>query len=276
MQQAAGFSQPHSHLPVAAFALVAYGQQAPFPLARHAHRHRNAHRRPVGAVHPRVIRNRVDQAERLQAGAGRAGGRFLRIWQHEPPGMPRPGRHQTSSFHRHPVQRSLHHPPVERLPQAVRGDEPKPSRSARAHQPSRVVPPVHDEVRTLRHVGPGGTQRLHIAVAQRGPHRPGANERRIPHNEIRRRPLGGARVHVAPLRHLRGLVGHIFARHRVLLEGGAVPAGDDLARFIRGQLGAVVGQHRVAIFDVAVVVHDGLGHRLAALCSHVPLKPANP
>ena len=62
----------------------------------------------------------------------------------------------------------------------------------------------------------------------------------------------------------------------MLLERGAVPAGDDLAAVVGGQFGAVIGQHGVAVFDVAVVVHHGLGHAGQAARAHMPLQPADP
>jgi hypothetical protein len=78
------------------------------------------------------------------------------------------------------------------------------------------------------------------------------------------------------LRHLGGFVGHLFAGHRVGFERAAVPAAEQLAGVVVGQLLRVPGQHGVAAFDVAVVVHHGLGHGGVAAGADVPLQVANP
>ena len=91
------------------------------------------------------------------------------------------------------------------------------------------------------------------------------------------RPFGLARAHVAPLRHLGGFVWYGFARYRVRLEGGAVPAAEQLAvGLVVGQFLRIPGQHGVAAFDVAVVVHHGFGHGLVAAAADVPLQVADP
>ena len=144
------------------------------------------------------------------------------------------------------------------------------------HQSRRVRPPIHHEVRTLRHPRPGAAQRLHIAIAQRRTHGAGANKRRVAHNKVSLRPRRLTRVCVSPLRHQRRLIGHLRARDRVGFESGAVPATQQLAVGTIGGDKRVPGQHRIAALDVAVIVHHRLGHRRVALRANVPLQKANP
>jgi len=122
----------------------------------------------------------------------------------------------------------------------------------------------------------GGAQGLHVAVAQGLAHGGGADEGRVADDEIRPRPVGLAGAGVAPLRHLRGFVGHGFTGDGVRFVGGAVPAAQQPAGAVIGRLLAVPGQHGVAACDVAVVVHHGLGHAGQAARAHMPLQPAYP
>ncbi len=138
------------------------------------------------------------------------------------------------------------------------------------------MPPVHDEIGAVGHFGPGGAQGLHIAIAQRIAHPLVSNKRRIAHNEIGLRPGGGARAHVAPLRHLRGFVGHLLASDGVGFVGAAIPAAQELARVVVGKFLRIPGQHGIAAFDVAVVVYHGRGHGGVAPGADVPLQVANP
>ena len=241
VQHAAPLFQLHVDLVLTVAVLGHDRQQPAFPRRRRADAHRDAHRRAVRAVHPRVIRHRERQRQRLLG-----------------------------------VQVLLDHAPVEGLAQAVGGDEAEAFHPPGAHLLRRLVPPVHDEIGALRHLGPRRPQRLRVAVAQRQPHRPGANERRIPHDELRLRPLGLTRIHVTPLRHLRRLVRHLFARHRMHLGRLAIPARDRAPVRVRRQFLPVVGQHRIPARDVAVVVHHRLGDALLAAGADLPLQPADP
>ena len=173
-------------------------------------------------------------------------------------------------------QRGLHHAAVEGLAQAVGGNQAKAARLALHDQTGGAAPPVHDEIGALGHFLPCAAQRLHVAVAQRGAQRAGANKGRVAHDEIGLRPGGLARVEVLPLRHLRGLVGHLRAGHRVDFEGGAVPAAERLAVGAQCGLLRVPRQHGVAVLDVAPVMHHRLGHGLVALGADVPLQVTNP
>ena len=240
MQQALPLQQRDGHLAVLTTTLVDHRLQPAVAAARHAHGHRNAHRRAVGAVHPGVVGDGKTQ------------------------------RHAAA------VQRVLHHAAVEGLAQAVGGDEAKTLRPAGGHQAGCPLPPNHDKVGALGQLGPGGAQRFDVAVAQGRPHRAGANERRIANDEIGLRPVGLAWVEVAPLQHLRRLVGHRLAGHRVRSGGLAVPARHHPAQRIGHRLLAVVGQHGVAALDVAVVVYHRLGHAGAAVGAYLPLQKTDP
>ena len=174
------------------------------------------------------------------------------------------------------VECRLNHATVENHGQAVGGDQPHAACAAGCYFTCCAVPPEHHKVGAFRNLGPGAAQGLHVAVAQRIAHPLVSNKRRVPHNEIRLRPLRLPGAHVAPLRHLGGFVGHLFARNRVGFEGAAVPAAEQLARVVVGEFLRVPGQHGVAAFDVAVVVHHGLGHGGVATGADVPLQVANP
>jgi hypothetical protein len=76
--------------------------------------------------------------------------------------------------------------------------------------------------------------------------------------------------------HLRRFIWHLRAGYRVGFEAGAVPAGEQNAVCVVSGLQVVPGQHGVAAFDVAVVVHHGLGHVFVAPGADVPLQEANP
>ena len=171
---------------------------------------------------------------------------------------------------------TLNHPAVERHGDAVRGDESEAAALRRAGLLRGVLPPVHDEVGAVRRLRPDAAQRFDVAVAQSLSHLQLPNERRIPHDEIGRRPLSRAWVQVAPLNHQGRLVRHLLARHRVHLEGLAVPALHQLAGRVAHRLLAVAGQHGVAVLDVAVVVDHRLGHAGIAKGADVPLQVAYP
>ena len=239
MHQPAAFLQCHGHFAMLAGLLAGHGQHLPFARTRRQHRHGNAHGCAIRAIHPRVVRNRHGQVRAL-------------------------------------FQSRLHHAPVEGLAQAVGGDQPHAPGVAGGHLGCGVVPPEHHKVGALGHLGPGAAQGLHIAVAQSGPHGGGANERRIPHNEIRLRPHRLPCAHIAPLRHLRGLVGHGFAGHWVRLETAPIPAGQQPTGAVMRRLQRIPRQHRVAAFDVAVVVHHRFGHAGVAVGAEVPLQKADP
>ena len=110
-------------------------------------------------------------------------------------------------------------------------------------------------------------ERLDVAVPECEPHPLVPDERRIPHDEVRLRPLGLPRVDVPVDRHPRALVGHLLAGDRVHLHRLAVPARDRLAVLVAYQLGlAVPGQHGVAALDVLVVAQDRLGDGAVLPC----------
>ena len=219
--------------------LTGHALQLSFSIARRQHRHRNPHSSPVGAVHPWVVRYR---------------------------------KVQMCAF----VQHGLHHTAVKGLAQAVSGDKAHALGLAGNQQIGSVLPPEHDEISALGYSRPSGAQGFGIAVAQGGAHSGGANKRRVTHNKVHGGPFGFAGAHIAPLVLLRALVRHLLARYRVGFGGGAVPAGQRLAIGIQRGLAAVPGEDGVAAFDVAVVVHHGLGHAGVAPAADVPLQVANP
>ena len=240
VQQGAAFGQCHLHLAALAVLLSGHGHQLAGRCTGRQHRHRNAHRRAVGTVHPGVVGDRKGQVRSVTG------------------------------------QRRLHHAAVEGLPQRVGGDQPQPLRTPGAQFGGGLGPPEHHEVGTVGHTRPARAQGLHVTVAQRLAHRPGADEGRVADDEVRLRPLGGARVQVAPLRQLCRLVGHLLAGDGVALRRAAIPARQQLpVRPIRRLL-RIPGQHRIAAIDVAVVVHHRLGHALVAEAADLPLQPADP
>ena len=147
-----------------------------------------------------------------------------------------------------------------------------PARSCAA----RLGPPVHDQVGAARDLGPGGAQGLGVAVTERHPHALVAHERRVADDEVGLGPVGLARPDVAVHRHAGGLVGHVFAGHRVFLGGPHVPDGHRLAALVEKQLLGVVGEHSVAALDVAVGVQHRLRRLDAAVGAPVPLEVADP
>ena len=157
--------------------------------------HGDPHGRPVGSIHPGMVRHGEDQRQRLLG----------------------------------PQVRSQDLA-IERLLEAIGGDEAKPPQPPGPGQFGGLVPPVHDEIGRPRHIRPGPTQGLHIAVPQGLAHALVADKRRIPHHEIRLRPLRPPRVDVALQRDLGAVVGDGLAGDRVGLDGPPVPAGDGPAR----------------------------------------------
>ena len=77
---------------------------------------------------------------------------------------------------------------------------------------------------------------IDIAITQCHAHHLRTNKRRIPHDVIRLRPLGLARIAIEVLLHLRRLIRHLFAGNRAGLGGDAVPVGNGLAAFVTQQL----------------------------------------
>ncbi len=162
------------------------------------------------------------------------------------------------------------------LAQAVGGDEPEAAELAFPDQAGRVVPPVHHVVHRLGDVVVGGSQRLGVAVAKGLAHPPVADEGRVAHHEVGRRPVGAAGVDEAGRGDPGGLVGHLLAGHRVRPGGHAVPAGDGLAVLAPDRFDRVPREHGVAALDVAEVLQHRLGGHNAAAVAEVPLEVADP
>src|SRR3546814_19229423 len=87
---------------------------------------------------------------------------------------------------------------------------------------------MHDEVGALGNIC-GSEQRLEVAISDGCPQSDFSNERRIPDDEIRLRPLRGAALYITPDFDPRFLVGHRLAGDGVRLHRLAVPAADWLA-----------------------------------------------
>ena len=139
------------------------------------------------------------------------------------------------------------------------------------------MPPVHDEVGRLWDLAPRGSKRIDITIAERIPDPTLADERRIPHDEIRLRPRRLARVDVAFHGDAGAFVGDRFAGDRRGFHGFAVPAGDGDAAFVGDVLDvAVPGQHRVAILDVAEIADHRLRWKHVAAGAKVPLQVSDP
>src|SRR3546814_2953439 len=100
-----------------------------------------------------------------------------------------------------------HNSATELLRDRVGRDETKPPRAALAHGHSSFVPPMHDEVGALGNIC-GSEQRLEVAISDGCPQSDFSNERRIPDDEIRLRPLRGAGLYITPDFDPRFLVGH--------------------------------------------------------------------
>lgn len=154
--------------------------------------HRHAHLRAVGAVHPRMIGHAETDAQ--------------------------PG-----------IERTFEHGTVEGLRDGIRGDEAEAFDAAFLHELCRVPAPIHHEVHRLGHIAPRFAHGFHVAVAEREAHPFVSDERRIADDEIRLRPVGGARVFVGEERDARGFVGDFLAGDGMPFHRAAIPAGDGLA-----------------------------------------------
>jgi hypothetical protein len=80
------------------------------------------------------------------------------------------------------------HAAVEGLLEAVGGDEAEALPPCPRDELRGVVPPEHDEVGGFGHVRPGLAQGFDVAVAERGAHGGGADERRVADDVVGLRP----------------------------------------------------------------------------------------
>ena len=230
--------------PVGCCALVGHAPEPPgfaaLPTLRLGHGHRNAHRRTILLVHPWMVGDGKGQA--------------------------------------HPVLRLQmlgDDTAAEGLDDGIGGDEAEPARPC-SHRECRLVPPVHDEVGALGHVG-GLEQRLEIPVAQPVAHVLATNEWRVADDEIRLGPFCRAGLHIAIHLHPRVLVGHFAAGDGVQLHCFAVPAGDGLAALVLHQLALVIVDQCVAGLDGADVLQDRLRRAtVLAVDAEMPLQIADP
>ena len=56
----------------------------------------------------------------------------------------------------------------------------------------------------------------------------------------------------------------------------AIPAGEELARRIFCQIQIIPSEHGIAAFNIAKIMHHGLGHGFVASGADVPLQIADP
>ena len=140
----------------------------------------------------------------------------------------------------------------------------------------RFVPPEHDEVGGVGHVGIDGAQGFRVAVTEGFAHAGGAEERRIAHDEIGRRPFGGAGFVIAHDGNRGGVVGHVFAGDGMFLFRASIPAGDGCALIIEDRRDGVPRKDGVAAFDVVEGFDDGFGRRDASVRAEMPLEVADP
>jgi hypothetical protein len=109
-------------------------------------------------------------------------------------------RHREDQTHRLlRIQVPLHHPALEHLADGIRGDETEaPQRRLPSRQElRRPVPPVHHEIGALVHVRVRRPQSLRIAGREARAQVLAADEGRLPHDELRLRPVRPPRVRVA-------------------------------------------------------------------------------
>ncbi len=171
---------------------------------------------------------------------------------------------------------SLQHPAVEGLADAVGGDETEALDLCCAQQMCGVIPPVHHEICRLGYVTVDFAERLGVAIPQSAPHHRGTDKRRIPHHEVRLRPLGLPGVEVAQLCYPDRLVGHLPSRDGVRFGGASIPVGQRSSLLVCDPLHPVIGEYRVPTLDVAEVPDDGLLGQGVPLGAKVPLEVAYP
>jgi len=215
--------------------------QAPSGRFNCSNRHGNPHGSPVRRIHPRMVGNREGQRQRIFR-----------------------------------LQLRLEYPAVEGLLDTIGGDKAEALGLAGTYSLGGDMPPVHDEIRRIRHLRPGAAHRIHIAVAHCGTHALVPHERRIPNDVIRLRPLGLARVDVAVLLDLSRLVGDLLAGDRTDLLGQSIPAGQRLAGLVGNQLHRVIGDQRIAVLDVVEVAQYRLWRVDLTVGAEVPLQVADP
>src|ERR1017187_4207001 len=88
----------------------------------------------------------------------------------------------------------LHDAPLECLRDAVGSDESESLHFTRAHEFGGFVPPIHDEISLLLHVGISCPECFHISVTHHLTQNPTADEWWIANNEIGLWPLGLMRI----------------------------------------------------------------------------------
>ncbi len=127
-------------------------------------------------------------------------------------------------------------------------------------QTRAVLPPVHDEIRRLRHLRPCRPYGLGIAATERRTQSTSADERWVADNEVRIRPRCFSRIHVMVERYLSSLVRHIFSRNRTFLHRLPIPTSDRLARLlVSNHLLRVVREDSIATLNVLESRSTGSG-----------------
>ncbi len=140
------------------------------------------------------------------------------------------------------------------LSNRIRCDEPRAHGQAARDCVSTSVPPVHDIVGIVGHIGIRRSESLDIAVAQLQTLTAAAQVRRIPNDEIRVRPLRRPRVHVLHVGKRRLGVRHQLARH------GMRDTRRGVGSVARGVVADLVPcQHRIAALQRAGVLKNRLG-----------------
>ena len=166
----------------------------------------------------------------------------------------------------------------EGLRDGVCGDEAKAAEFTFLLQknPRRLIPEVHDEIRTARNVRTCGPAGLRVTISQFLPHILAANEGRIADDEFYFRPLACTRVHIFELLDLRVRVWNFLAREGVPFFRHPIPAGKRFAIGIAQHFDSVVMQDGVLVNDGAIGMQDGIADGFDAHGSYLPFQIANP
>ena len=139
-----------------------------------------------------------------------------------------------------------------------------------------MMPPEHDEIGAIRYPLPNASQGFDITVAKCLPHGRSTDKRRIPDNEIRRRPLGLTRIQIPQHHFLCALIRHLLAGHRMHLRRPPIPTRHRLPISIDQRLHPVIRQHRVAALDVVELLDHRLRRQHVATGAEMPLQITDP